>query len=173
MPLKSGIGHIGENIHEMEASGHSKRQAIAAALHTAYGPQKHAKGGIVGALSGATGGRADKLPIDVPDGSHVIPADVVAALGDGNTVSGFEVLSHLFPPGQAGKEKERSPHAGGGRSSSVPIAASDGEFVVSPEHVGRVGGGNAEHGHRILDHLILHTRKDYAEKLRNLPPPEK
>lgn len=37
MPLLKGKENIGHNITEMEAAGHSKKQAIAAALHTAYG----------------------------------------------------------------------------------------------------------------------------------------
>ena len=42
MPLKKGSSRktIGNNIREMEASGHSHAQAVAAALSTAYGPKK-------------------------------------------------------------------------------------------------------------------------------------
>lgn len=50
MPLKKGKSKkvIGENIKEMEASGHPKKQAIAAALETArkaeaHIPKKHKK----------------------------------------------------------------------------------------------------------------------------------
>jgi len=35
MPLKPGKENIGSNIREMEASGHSHAQSVAAALHTA------------------------------------------------------------------------------------------------------------------------------------------
>lgn len=35
MPLKPGKKNIGSNIKEMEASGHSKKQSVAAALNTA------------------------------------------------------------------------------------------------------------------------------------------
>ena len=35
MPLLKGKKNIGHNIKEMEASGHPKKQAIAAALNTA------------------------------------------------------------------------------------------------------------------------------------------
>jgi hypothetical protein len=59
--------------------------------------QSRANGGHVGALRGATGGRADELPMSVPNDSHVIPADVVSALGDGNTEAGFKVLENMFP----------------------------------------------------------------------------
>jgi hypothetical protein len=108
-----------------------------------------------GALTGDTPGRADQLPVTVPDGSHVIPADVVAALGDGNNAAGQRVLSHMFP----------AKLASGG--ATVPIAASDGEFIVSPDAVDRAGG------HDVLNHFITHTRKMYAHKLTKLPGPVK
>ncbi len=43
MPLKAGKKNIGSNIKEMEASGHPKDQAVAAALNKAYGTKKKKK----------------------------------------------------------------------------------------------------------------------------------
>jgi hypothetical protein len=40
MPLLSGKENIGNNISEMEKSGHPHAQAVAAALHTAYDEHK-------------------------------------------------------------------------------------------------------------------------------------
>jgi hypothetical protein len=40
MPLKPGKKNIGKNIKEMEKSGHSRKQSIAAALRTAGVPKK-------------------------------------------------------------------------------------------------------------------------------------
>jgi hypothetical protein len=122
-------------------------------------------GGRVGALTGATGGRADMLPMKVPNGSHVIPADVVSALGQGNSQHGHEVLAALFPHSSSPKKR-----AGGG---GVNIMASDGEFVVSPEDVEETGRGDAEHGHNVLDHFIVHTRKQNIQHLSKLPAPPK
>jgi hypothetical protein len=147
MPLKAGVKNIGRNISEMEAAGHPRRQAVAAALRTAY---DRAAGG---AVTGDTPGRADAVKLAVPEGAHVIPADVVAALGDGNNAAGQRVLSHMFPAKLA---------AGG---ATVPIMASDGEFVVSPEAVKQAGG------HEVLNHFIMHTRSTYAQKLNKLPGP--
>jgi hypothetical protein len=123
-------------------------------------------GGRVGALTGATGGRADKLPMHVPNGSHVIPADVVSALGQGNSAHGFKVLGKMFPNSHTGRRASIKSDGG-----AVPIMASDGEFVVSPEDVTKRGGGSHEHGHRVLDHFILHTRSQAIHKLKNLPGP--
>jgi hypothetical protein len=47
---------------------------------------------VTGGVRGKTGGRADALPVDVPAGAYVIPADVVAAFGEGNTEAGMHAL---------------------------------------------------------------------------------
>jgi hypothetical protein len=154
---------ISANIkREMEA-GKSQRQSIAIAMDV--GRRNKAGGGRVGALTGATGGRADKLPMKVPNGSHVIPADVVSALGQGNSQNGHKVLASLFPHSSSPQKR-----AGGG---GVDIMASDGEFVVSPEDVEEAGRGDAEHGHNVLDHFIVHTRKQNIQHLSKLPAPPK
>lgn len=170
MPLKKGKSRatISGNIREMTKHGHSHDQAVAAALRTAgVGKPRRAAGGRVGRLNGGTPGRADALPVDVPDGSYVVPADVVAALGDGNSSAGFAVLERLFP-------KSHGPASSTGRArGDVPIAASDGEFIISPEDVAARGGGNHERGLSMLDSFVIHVRKQYAAKLSKLPGPER
>ena len=164
MPLYPGKSNIGRNIKTEEKAGKPYRQALAIALNTAKVPKarKHASGGIVGPLSGVTPGRADKLPVDVPAGSHVIPADVVAALGDGNSNAGLVVLDKKFG---------RKRRAAGGRV--VPCALSDGEYIVSPEEVMAAGGGDPRRGHAALDHFIVSTRQRYQSHLAKLPGPVK
>jgi hypothetical protein len=132
-----------------------------------------ASGGRVGPLTGATGGRADKLPMKVPDGSHVIPADVVSALGQGNSQHGHKVLERMFPNSSPrGKTRPAKPTSSlRKRGGEVPVMVSDGEFIVSPEDVAHRGGGDQEHGHRILDHFIVHTRNQNINNLKNLPGP--
>jgi hypothetical protein len=49
-----------------------------------------------GPISSGVAGRTDHLNMTVPEGSHVIPADVVSALGEGNTVAGYKVVKDLF-----------------------------------------------------------------------------
>lgn len=164
MPLvKSGSNKaISSNIKEMRAAGHPQKQSVAAAMQIANKYRK-AKGGTVGPLMGATGGRADKLPLTVPDHSHVIPADVVSALGQGNTAKGMEVLSKMFPPDTKEAIARRS----------TKIMASDGEFIVPPSQVAKKGGGNEDKGHEVLDHFILHTRQLNIHNLKHMPPPAK
>ncbi len=54
-------------------------------------------GGLSGPLLGATDGRADDVNTSVPNGSHIIPADIVSALGEGNSVAGAAKLGKMFP----------------------------------------------------------------------------
>ncbi len=56
-----------------------------------------APGPVTGPLLGSTGGRDDAIHTSVPDGAHIIPADVVGALGEGNSVAGAKKLSKMFP----------------------------------------------------------------------------
>ena len=130
--------------------------------------RKKAAGGFSGALTGKGGGRADTRPVSVPDGSYVIPADVVSALGQGNSAAGQKKLFGAFPESKPLKAA-RARRANGG---SVPIQASDGEFVVSPSDIERIGGGDVAHGHEILDAFVLQARQDHIDHLKNLPSPK-
>lgn len=108
----------------------------------------------VGPVAGATGGRTDALAVGVPEGAYVIPADVVAALGEGNTAAGMRQLE-----GQFGRP--RRAHGG----AVVPIRVSDGEFVVSPEHVAAVGGAD------VLDRFVMRQRRAYVDQLTRMARP--
>lgn len=98
MPLKRGKSQatISSNIREMIASGHPRDQAVAAALSTAR--KARADGGKVhsGAIKSSVAGRTDHLPMHVPSGAYVIPADIISAMGEGNTLAGFKVAKSIF-----------------------------------------------------------------------------
>lgn len=49
-----------------------------------------------GALHSPVPGRTDHLPVNVPPGSYVLPADLVSGVGQGNTTSGIQSLNSMF-----------------------------------------------------------------------------
>lgn len=180
MPLLPGKTNIGHNVAVEQAAGKKHEQAVAIALHTAKVPKvNHASGGIVGPLTGTTPGRADKIPTYVPSGSHILPADVVAALGDGNSQAGHAICLRLFPKSSRGNNLVKTPElakvpgqkSGGETPPKVKVMLSDGEFAVSPEDVVDIGEGVAQKGHDELDHFILDTRRRFVKHLAKLPGP--
>jgi len=133
---------------------------------------KRAKGGKVhiGPIVGATDGLADKVPMQVPDGSYVLTADHCSAMGEGNTLAGFDKLKKMFPKSVAAyKAAKLAPvqRASGGR---VPILAADGEFVICPEDI-KDRWGDLDNGHKILDHWQTSERANHIKTLKGLAPP--
>lgn len=114
-----------------------------------------------GSLPHAGPGRHDDLNISVPGESFVVPADIVSALGEGNTLSGFKVLETMFPP--SGNQ--------GGENGKVPIVAAGGEYIVGPEHVARLGKGDLKKGHSRLRQFVKELRAANVKRLKALPPP--
>ena len=76
--------------------------------------------GLADHIRTTRGGRSDTIGMTVPVGTFVVPARDVSAIGDGDTKTGAEILSSLFPddaqPGLPGQ----------------PIAISRGEFTLPP-----------------------------------------
>jgi 8-oxo-dGTP pyrophosphatase MutT (NUDIX family) len=81
----------------------------------------------------------------------------------------------LHPGVKAALEKlaTRAGKAHGGESSGVPIVAAGGEWVISPEHVRRVGNGDIDMGHRVLDAFVHRVRKELIGTLSKLPGPRR
>lgn len=126
---------------------------------------KRAKGGRVhvGPIVGDTGGRADKRPMEVPDGAYVLTSDHVSGLGEGNTEAGMKKLGTMFPNSKPSKLR-------GLKGKPVPIYAADGEFVIHPDDIiDRFG--ELDYGHRSLDAWQTAERKQLIKTLKNLAPP--
>jgi hypothetical protein len=143
--------------------------AVPAGLGALDDREEFANGGsvgepvTVGPLHSRVPGRTDALAITVPEGAFVIPADVVAYLGEGNSTAGLDRVSDMFP----------SPRALRANGGTVPIAAAGGEYVLSPETVMEIGGGDLKRGHNALDSWVVKTRRDHINHLKRLPRPEK
>ena len=198
MPLLPGKKNVGHNIEEMEAHGHDREQSIAAALNVA---RKHkAEGGSLkvhtpkpptklhsGPIHSSVAGRTDHLPMSVHSGSYVLPADVVSGApgAEGNTIAGFKHAKRVFggnPYGGSGATpygQGKGPYgmAKGGSADSdshgVPIVAAGGEYVVHPDAVREVGGGDLDMGHKVLDEFVKRVRKELIKTLKGLPGPQK
>src|ERR1700722_15727776 len=94
-----------------------------------------------GPLHSTVAGRTDHLPSNVPNGSYVLPADIVSAMGEGNTMAGFKVAKRMFEG--AKRHFSGTPYAGdngpygqsggpygmadGGKTDGVPVAVAGGE----------------------------------------------
>ena len=189
-------------------AGHKQDQAIAAALETAR--RTKAEGGPfdvreveyakpaqmyvkpahmthTGPIHSPVAGRTDHLPMNVPSGSYVIPADIVSSMGEGNTIAGFKIARKMFSSKPYFEEAEqpyaegKQPYAEGkpygaraaGGEAPVEIVAAGGEYVISPEDVAKLGGGDMDHGHEILDHFVKGYRAHTIKTLSKLPGPKK
>lgn len=219
MPLKKGSSQdvVSANISELVHSGRPQKQAIAIALDTAR-RTKRAEGGMLtttttegpamgkvhhGAIRSSVAGRTDHLPIHVPSGAYVIPADIISGMGEGNTDAGFKVAKNIFSvplygssakapaygaaptpygenPATAYDQKLTAPYdmdmpakAAGGEADAAPIVAAGGEYVIHPDDVRRIGGGDLDAGHRELDRFVKMYRKHLIDTLKKLPGPKK
>jgi hypothetical protein len=125
-------------------------------------------------------GRTDRHNMNVGSGSYVVPADVVSHLGQNNSQAGMAKLGAMF--GKTPGIKHGSlPHPpsikfkarGGGIGKPTPIVAAGGEYVIDPETVAELGGGDINLGHKALDAWVLRIRKEHIKTLQKLPGPAK
>ena len=139
-------------------------------------------------LGGSTLGRGDHVMSTAPAGSYVLPADVVAGLGEGNSLAGARVwdqILHSLPYGIEGSgmsgrlprasARSREGFARGGHSKGIgapiPVALSHGEILVSPDDVKRLGRGDHKSGWKVLDHFVKTARARHINELKKLAPP--
>lgn len=148
----------------------------------------------VGPIMSAVPGRTDNHSMSVPSGSYVVPAQAVSHLGQSNTIAGMKVLNNMFGPSgpygagtdmkvSQGSGAPRAPRLAGmadrggqrgeGTGSAVPVMTAGGEYVIPPEVVTRVGRGDMEKGHQILDKWIMKIKEDHIKTLKKLKPPAK
>jgi len=197
--------NISTLMHDVGKSPHvqSRKQAIAIALETQRRAGKAGGGGTPfgermaarqltheGFLHSSVPGRTDKLPITVKGGAYVLPADHVAALGQGNSLAGANTVNKMFKMGPYGTNpmplkgmraqgahlslKATAHRADGGKTEGdeTPIIAAGGEIVIPPEKIIE-RFGDLDKGHKALDEWVVSTRKKHIKTLRKLKPPKK
>jgi hypothetical protein len=185
---------------------------------------------FTGPIVSSGAGRADNVPMHVPPGAYVLPADVISHMGQGNSLAGMQIAHLMFGPkpfgaqsgpwgvplgkptmgkgvampkadlrpvrpmrmlrqpgsvaptaaGPAGPTPQErqvdylQKHGGSVPNEGLPgtpIAASGGEYVISPGEVKRRGGGDITKGHKILDAFVKAVRADHIKTLQKLPGP--
>jgi hypothetical protein len=95
------------------------------------GADSRAQGGLLGLAKGG-----------MRSGGFVVPADVVAMIGEGNTDAGYKRIKSMVPSATAIKGKD------GGQSDTVktsiegkqPARVAHGEMYIPPETVKSLGG---------------------------------
>lgn len=152
--------------------------------------------GRSGMLHSTVPGRTDHIPLKPAANAYVLPADVVSGLGEGNSLAGARVVQEMLKSGPWGApvRKPRG-HYGGPRGSTrpppsmneteefadggaaeddgVPILAAGGEYILHPDDVRRIGGGDLKAGHDALDAWVKHERKSHIKTLKKLKGPKR
>ena len=192
MPLRRGSDRasISANIRELHDANEGRKkkrphdQIVAIAMEQSRRhPRKRAMGGGLGdmaepppaasepyhpggLLRSDVPGRTDRLPIQVDVDTHVIPADVVSGLGQGNTEAGAALMGEIFDI----TDPRPGPGADGDTTS---ILAAGGEYLIPPADVRRIGNGSMRKGHQAIDDFIRKIRRQTAKTLTRLPGPKK
>lgn len=123
--------------------------------------QGYRKGGYI---DGDTGGQDDDVHMDIPEGAFVLDANTVAQLGDGNNKAGRTKLDKMF----GGINKFSHPAE---VKRSVKAAVSNGEYIVYPAGVNKVGNGNNKAGAHELKQMVNNIRNHKGFK--GFPPKAK
>jgi hypothetical protein len=105
----------------------------------------------------------------------VLPADIVSGLGQGNTMAGAKLLQSSLPEAAEMASAGRIDRAMGGMTEpddEIDVRLSGGEFLISPEQVLAIGGGDVAAGAAALDELVHAVRGSTREALGQMPPPK-
>jgi hypothetical protein len=141
-----------------------------------------------GPIVSAVPGRTDKHLTHVPSGSFVVPADIVSAHGQGNTLAGMHKIQKMFKMGEHSttvKSPSISPikklAMGGGSAKHagkpVKVVLAGGEVVIPPANVHeamqrmKAKKLTLDEAHSEMDKWVLRERKRLIKTLKKLPGP--
>ena len=169
-PLKlSGLKHLLQGVSKAPRSMSGYAHGGLPDKYAKAAPKGHNPEFITGLTgyyaSGGGTGQSDDIPAMLHDGDYVIDADAVAALGDGSSKAGAQVLS---------KFQSNVPHSKSSGGSAVPAKIADGEYVFPEAFVTAIGSGDNKQGAKLLDamreELRAHKRSAPTSKI---PPKAK
>lgn len=109
----------------------------------------------------------------------MLPADIVSSLAEGNTDAGYEVIKRMIDDakskgGRVGMHEKYGLHGHYHEPRSVvPCIVAGGEYILTPDEVEAIGGGDLDAGHKTLDAFVKAQRKKHIKTLQKLPPPAK
>jgi hypothetical protein len=104
-----------------------------------------------GMIGGQGLGRDDQLPISVPSGSYVLPADLVSGIGQGSSQAGAAILDRMFGTGPLGMPAMHAHGKFGGPTNirmhvmKLPRGAGTGSVLNPTKAAGFQHGGAPGH----------------------------
>lgn len=110
-PLDPFASDLGDNQGNMKRGGAMADGGAPSSSEAAPWFTRSEERGIApaGLVHTAGAGRTDNVPMSVAAGSHVIPADVVAGIGQGNTLAGAHALGVAMKTGPGGISLPKGP----------------------------------------------------------------
>lgn len=118
---------------------------------------------------GKGAGQADNLKKKLPVNGYIIPADVVAMVGEGNSNAGQDILKKM----EARLKSKYNGMRVKKKLATVKGNTSDGEHQHSPLYVTLLGQGNNDMGAQKLDKAIEAYRVDKTKNGPHLQPKSK
>ena len=98
-----------------------------------------------GPIHSSVAGRTDHLPMHVKHGSYVIPADIISAMGEGNTMAGYKIAKDIFSPSNQSYVSTGMPYGATGMPYGVtkPRKANGGANSSLFDHALHAAAGGA------------------------------
>ena len=122
----------------------------------------------VGPIHSSVAGRTDHLPITVESGSYVIPADIISAFGEGNTIAGFKHARRVFGGMPRGQGQQPYNHEGGPYGGGSGTYGQNGKIPYGMARGGYADGGNPtkpEPKGTAIDDAAIRPTKDNPKRL--------